>query len=32
MDLEDSYGRVGVRIADLKGIRTPQEDQLGQLA
>jgi hypothetical protein len=26
MDLEDSYGRIGERIAGLKRIGTPQED------
>jgi hypothetical protein len=28
MELGDSYERIGGRIAPLKGIETPQEDQL----
>jgi hypothetical protein len=31
MELGDSYGRKGGRIAALKGIGTPQEDQQSQL-
>jgi hypothetical protein len=31
MELEDSYGRIGGRIATPKGIGTPQEDQQNQL-
>jgi hypothetical protein len=31
MELGDSYGRIGRRIATLKGIGTPQEDQQSQL-
>ena len=31
MELGDSYGRVGRRIAAPKGMETPQEDQQSQL-